>query len=53
MVSGWLTDRVDSRRLLCGYYFFRGLSLIKVSWLLGPHVHPSLFLFILIRASLP
>jgi len=26
--SGWLTDRVDSRRLLFWYYFLRGLSLI-------------------------
>ncbi|PUA81662.1 MFS transporter [Nocardioides currus] len=47
IASGWLTDRVDSRYLLCGYYFFRGLSLLGVPWLLGPHVHPSLFLFIL------
>ncbi|WP_235537274.1 MFS transporter [Nocardioides sp. Soil805] len=45
--SGWLTDRVDSRYLLCGYYFFRGLSLLAVPWLLGPHVEPSLFVFIL------
>ena len=47
IASGWLTDRVDSRYLLFGYYFFRGLSLLAVNWLLGPHVHPSLFLFIL------
>ena len=46
VASGWLTDRVDSRHLLFGYYFFRGLSLLGVNWLLGPHVHPSLFLFI-------
>ena len=47
VASGWLTDRVDSRYLLFVYYFFRGLSLLVVPWLLGPHVHPSLFLFIL------
>ena len=47
VASGWLTDRVDSRYLLFGYYSFRGLSLLAVPWLLGPHVHPSLFLFIL------
>lgn len=47
VASGWLTDRVDSRYLLFFYYFFRGLSLLAVPWLLGPHVHPSLFLFIL------
>ncbi|MGH1558608.1 MFS transporter [Caulobacter segnis] len=26
--SGWLTDRYDSRKLLCVYYVLRGLSLI-------------------------
>jgi len=46
IASGWLTDRVDSRYLLFVYYFFRGLSLLAVPYLLGPHVHPSLFLFI-------
>ena len=46
VASGWLTDRVDSRHLLFGYYFFRGLSLLGVNWVLGPHVHPSLFFFI-------
>ena len=46
IASGWLTDRVDSRYLLFGYYFFRGLSLLVVPALLGPQVHPSLFLFI-------
>ncbi|HET7736303.1 MAG TPA: MFS transporter [Nocardioidaceae bacterium] len=46
IASGWLTDRVDSRYLLFGYYFFRGLSLLAVPVLLGPHVQPSLFLFI-------
>jgi len=47
VASGWLTDRVDSRYLLFGYYFFRGLSLLAVPWLLGPEMHPTLFLFIL------
>jgi sugar phosphate permease len=46
VASGWLTDRVDSRYLLAGYYFFRGLSLLVVPVLLGPDVHPSLFVFI-------
>jgi len=46
IASGWLTDRVDSRYLLFGYYFLRGLSLLVVPTLLGPHVQPSLFLFI-------
>jgi MFS family permease len=46
IASGWLTDRVDSRYLLVGYYSLRGLSLLLVPSLLGPDVHPSLFLFI-------
>ena len=46
IASGWLTDRVDSRYLLFGYYFFRGLSLLIVPELLGPSVQPSLFIFI-------
>ena len=46
LASGWLTDKVDPRYLLFGYYFLRGLSLLAVPALLGPHVHPSLFLFI-------
>ena len=46
IASGWLTDRVDSRHLLFVYYFFRGLSLLAVPWLLAEVVHPSLFVFI-------
>lgn len=46
IASGWLTDRVDPRKLLFVYYFLRGLSLLWVNLLLGPHVHPSLLLFV-------
>ena len=46
VASGWLTDKVDPRKLLFGYYFLRGLSLLFVSSLLGPDVHPSLFVFV-------
>ncbi len=45
LASGWLTDRVDPRWLLAAYSL-RGLSLLLVPGLLGPHVHPSLFWFI-------
>lgn len=47
VASGWLTDRVDSRYLLFFYYFFRGLSLLVVHWLLGPSAEASLFVFVL------
>jgi MFS family permease len=46
IASGWLTDRVDPRKLLFAYYFLRGLSLLWVHLLLGPEVHASLFLFV-------
>ncbi len=46
VASGWLTDKVDPRKLLFAYYALRGLSLLVVPVLLGPHVQPSLFLFI-------
>jgi predicted MFS family arabinose efflux permease len=32
--SGWLTDRLDSRRLLCWYYSLRGLSLFLLPFAL-------------------
>jgi predicted MFS family arabinose efflux permease len=35
LASGWLTDRIDPRRLLLIYYFFRGLSLIVLHHVLG------------------
>jgi sugar phosphate permease len=47
IASGWLTDRVDPRKLLFCYYFLRGLSLLWVDMLLGPSLHPSLFVFVL------
>jgi predicted MFS family arabinose efflux permease len=46
IASGWLTDKVDPRLLLCGYYGFRGLALLFVPALLGPDIQPSLFIFI-------
>jgi predicted MFS family arabinose efflux permease len=35
MGSGWLSDRWDSRRLLCWYYGLRGLSLLFLPYALG------------------
>lgn len=40
--SGWLTDRVDPRLLLTVYYGLRGLALIMLPVILGPHVEPPL-----------
>ncbi|TQL51264.1 cyanate permease [Ornithinicoccus hortensis] len=47
IASGWLTDRVDPRLLLLGYYTLRGLSLMVLPSLLAPGVEPSLWVFII------
>ncbi|XVV13788.1 MFS transporter [Actinoplanes sp. CA-131856] len=47
ILSGWLTDRVDSRILLGGYYFLRGMSLLVLPSLFAATAHPSMVLFIL------
>ncbi|MCB5909095.1 MFS transporter [Streptomyces pinistramenti] len=44
--SGWLTDRVDPRLLLCVYYALRGLSLACLPALLGPQTGPPLIVFV-------
>ncbi|MBF6335762.1 MFS transporter [Nocardia abscessus] len=46
IASGWLTDRIDPRYLLIGYYTLRGLSLLILPALLGPDTKPSLWVFI-------
>jgi MFS family permease len=47
IASGWLTDRVDSRLLLGGYYALRGLSLLVLPALFAATIHPSMVIFIL------
>ncbi len=46
ILSGWLTDRVDSRILLAVYYAGRGLSLMVLPLFLAPAVAPSMWVFI-------
>ncbi|MEN9710286.1 MAG: hypothetical protein RL441_278 [Actinomycetota bacterium] len=46
VASGWLTDRYDSRLLLVAYYGLRGLALLYVPYVLGPHVAPPMIFFI-------
>lgn len=46
ILSGWLTDRVNPVTLLVFYYGLRGLALFTVPFVLGPHVEPPLFFFI-------
>ena len=45
--SGWLTDKVSSMWLLVFFYGMRGLALITIPAVLGPHVKPPLLFFII------
>lgn len=40
--SGWLTDRFDPRILLTVYYVLRGVALVSLPVMMGPHVEASL-----------
>ena len=44
--SGWLTDRVDPRRLLLAYYGLRGMSLFLLPQLFGTDIQVSMIAFI-------
>ncbi|MEZ3160725.1 MFS transporter [Microbacterium sp. BWT-B31] len=48
IASGWLTDKFDPRKLLVGYYVFRGVGLLLLPWLLADVVNPSMVLFVVI-----
>jgi predicted MFS family arabinose efflux permease len=47
LFSGWLTDRMDPRRLLFFYYGLRGLSLFLLPSILFSTMHPSTLVFII------
>jgi sugar phosphate permease len=47
VVSGWLTDRIDSRVLLGAYYALRGVSLLILPGLIGAAAQPSMLVFII------
>ena len=42
LTSGWLSDRIDPRYLLVGYYGLRGTALIALPLFLGPDIDPPL-----------
>ena len=48
IASGWLTDRVNPRYLLTGYYAFRGVGLAFLPLLLSSEVHPSIVIFVVV-----
>ena len=45
--SGWLTDRIDPRRLLFFYYGLRGFSLFLLPSILFSTMHPSTLVFVI------
>ncbi|MFC5138496.1 MFS transporter [Actinomycetospora rhizophila] len=47
IASGYLTDRVDPRKLLAVYYVLRGASLLVLPFLLAPTAAPPLWAFII------
>nr|WP_307849684.1 MFS transporter [Qaidamihabitans albus] len=46
IASGWLTDRVDPRKLLGAYYLLRGASLLVLPLLFAPTTEPPMWAFI-------
>ncbi|WP_018333197.1 MFS transporter [Actinomycetospora chiangmaiensis] len=46
ILSGWLTDRWDPRRLLAVYYVLRGASLLVLPLLLAPTTVPPMWAFV-------
>ncbi|MEU6577156.1 MFS transporter [Streptomyces sp. NPDC046805] len=48
IVSGWLTDRMDARRLLAVYFFSRGLLLISLPLIMTDTVSPPMLAFVVV-----
>lgn len=46
--SGILTDKVNPRTLLAFYYFFRGVGLVMLPFLLSDAVHVSIVAFVIV-----
>ncbi|TFB66789.1 MFS transporter [Cryobacterium sp. Hz9] len=47
ITSGWLTDRMDPRRLLSVYFAVRGASLLLVPMLMSSTVQPEMIAFVI------
>jgi sugar phosphate permease len=47
ILSGWLTDRFDSRLLLTAYYGLRGVSLVMLPMLFADRIEPPMLFFII------
>ena len=47
LLSGWLTDRIDPKKLLFFYYLLRGVSLFLLPSILFSTIHPSTLVFVI------
>jgi len=47
LASGWLTDRIDPKKLLFFYYLLRGISLFLLPSILFSTIHPSTLVFVI------
>ena len=47
LFSGWLTDRIDPKKLLFFYYLLRGVSLFLLPSILFSTIHPSTLVFVI------
>ncbi len=47
LFSGWLTDRIDPKKLLFFYYLLRGISLFLLPSILFSTIHPSTLVFVI------
>ena len=47
LFSGWLTDRIDPRKLLFFYYLLRGISLFLLPSILFSTIHPTTLVFVI------
>ncbi|MGH3323406.1 MAG: MFS transporter [Streptomyces sp.] len=48
ILSGWLTDRFDPRRLLAGYFAARALTLIALPMMFASTARPSMLAFVIL-----
>ncbi|MEU2377772.1 MFS transporter [Streptomyces misionensis] len=46
IVSGWLTDRRDARRLLAVYFLLRGLLMVSLPLIMAATVSPPMLIFV-------
>ena len=47
LLSGWLTDRIDPKKLLFFYYLLRGISLFLLPSILFSTIQPSTLVFVI------